>query len=82
MSFFEGDKTDCNKYRWGIIAINLIQKFVPYFSLKVKSIDTWNKSLGIISVGLDITDQLLIRFCTRQIQDKNRSTMREYISYS
>jgi exonuclease III len=37
-----------------------------------------SKNLDIISVGFDITDQLLMRFSWR----KYRATMRQYISYS
>ncbi|PNF32310.1 hypothetical protein B7P43_G16244, partial [Cryptotermes secundus] len=33
----KGDKTDCSNY-WGISAINFIQNFIQYSSLKVKSI--------------------------------------------
>jgi hypothetical protein len=39
--------------------------------------------LGIISVGFDVTDQLLIRFSAFVgYWRKNGSTMRQYISYS
>jgi hypothetical protein len=49
----------CNFYFSGdITAINSIQNFVQYSSLKVKSI---HKIIWIISVGFDVTDQLLIR---------------------
>jgi hypothetical protein len=35
-----------------------------------------------IRVGLDVTDQILIKFfCIRQILEKNESTMRQYISF-
>jgi hypothetical protein len=41
------------------------------------------KLMGIISVGIDVTDELLIRF-SAFVRDweKNGSTMRQYISYS
>jgi hypothetical protein len=39
--------------------------------------------LGIISVGFDVRDQLLIRvFRILQIWGGNASTVRQYISYS
>jgi hypothetical protein len=41
------------------------------------------KLLGIISVGFDVTDQLLIRFSALvRYWRKNGSTMRQYISYA
>jgi hypothetical protein len=41
------------------------------------------KLLGIISVGFDVTDQLLIRsFAFVRYLKKNGSTMRQYIRYS
>jgi hypothetical protein len=41
------------------------------------------KLLGIISVGFDVTDQLLIRFLhSSDTGEKNGSTMRQYIGYS
>jgi hypothetical protein len=41
------------------------------------------KLFGIISVGFDVTDQLLIRFSAFvRNWRKNGSTMRQYISYS
>jgi hypothetical protein len=40
------------------------------------------KLLGIISVGFDVTDQLLIKFFAFIIYwRKNGSTLRQYISY-
>jgi hypothetical protein len=41
------------------------------------------KLLGIMSVGFNVTDQLLIRFFSFIIlEKKNGSTMRQYSSYS
>jgi hypothetical protein len=52
----KGDKTEC------ITAINLKQNFIEYPPIEVRSVNTYMKLLGIISVAFDITDQLLIRF--------------------
>jgi hypothetical protein len=43
----------------------------------------YTKLLGIIIVGFDVTDQLLLRFvCIHQIlEKKNKSTMRQYIYF-
>jgi hypothetical protein len=58
--------------------INFIQNVIKYSSLQVKSIHRW----WIISVGFDVTDQLLIRsFAFVRYWKKNGSTMRQDSSY-
>jgi hypothetical protein len=72
------DETDCNNCR-GISLINIIQNVMEYPSLRVKSINID----GIISMGFEVTDQLLIRFSAfDRYWRKNGSTKRQYISCS
>jgi hypothetical protein len=55
------------------ILLNILSRLGPYLM----------KLLRIISVGLDITDQLLIRFSAFiRYWRKNDSTVRQYIGYS
>jgi hypothetical protein len=50
---------------------------------KFYRVSSSTKLLGMISVGFDVTDQLLIRFSALvRYWRKNGSTMRQYISYS
>jgi hypothetical protein len=75
------NKTDCNNYReisllstsYKILSNILLSRFSP-------NID---KLLGIISLGFDVADRLLIRFSAFvRYWRKNGSTMIQYVSSS
>jgi hypothetical protein len=77
----KGDKTNCNNYRgisllstsWTILSNILLSRLSLYI----------NEIIGVISVGFDVTDQLLIRFSAFiRYWRQNGSTMRQYIGYS
>jgi hypothetical protein len=77
----KGDKTDCNNYR-GISLLSASYKMLSYILLS-RLVPYIDEIMGIISVGFDVTDQLLIRFSVYvRYWRKDGSTMRQCISYS
>jgi hypothetical protein len=59
-----------------ITAINFIQNFIQYPSVKVELLE-------IISVGFNVTDQPLMRYVAfARYWRKNVNIVRQYISYS
>jgi hypothetical protein len=74
----KGHKTECIN----TTAINFIQNFIEYPSLKVKSKYKW-KYWGSSVCVTDVTDQLMITFSVFDTHwRENGSTIRQYISYS
>jgi hypothetical protein len=77
----KGDKTDCINYR-GISVLSTTYKILSSIFLSVLGSYIY-KLLGNISVGFDVTDQLMVTsFALLRYGRKNGSTMRQYMSYS
>jgi hypothetical protein len=55
----KGDRTDCSNYR-GIALLTNSYKIVS--NIFSQGVHIQMKLIGIITVGFDVTDQLLIRF--------------------
>jgi hypothetical protein len=77
----KGDKTGCNNYH-GISLLSTSYKMLS--NILLSSLSPYvDEITGIISVGFDVTNQLLIRFSAfTRYWIKNGSTMRQYINYS
>jgi hypothetical protein len=77
----KGDKTDCINYR-GISLLSTSYKILSNIFLSRLS-PYVDEIIGIISVGFDVTDQLLIRsLAFVKYWRRIGGTMRQYISYS
>jgi hypothetical protein len=77
----KGDKTDCN-ISGGISLLPTSYKTLSNILLS-RLVSYIDEIMGIISVGFDVTDQLLIRFSAFvRLWRKNGSTMSQYICYS
>jgi hypothetical protein len=63
-----GDKTDCNNYS-GISLLSTSYKMLWNILLS-RLVSYIDEIIGIISVGFDVTDQLLIKFSASDTGEK------------